>query len=63
VKDKRIIGMQQYYDAGKFYQGPSRAVPLTIPVDNYIQSMATSGDPNAQLRQLDADWARLALRG
>ncbi|WP_307807360.1 extracellular solute-binding protein [Naasia sp. SYSU D00948] len=63
VTDPRIIGMQEYYDEGKFYQGPSRAIPLTIPVDNYIQSMATGDDPEAELRRLDADWARLALRG
>jgi raffinose/stachyose/melibiose transport system substrate-binding protein len=63
VTDPRIIGMQEYYDEGKFYQGPSRAIPLTIPVDNYIQSMATGNDPEAELQRLDADWARLALRG
>ncbi len=63
VEDPRIIGMQEYYDEGRFYQGPSRAIPLTIPVDNYIQSMATGDDPEAELARLDADWARVALRG
>ena len=63
VTDERIIGMQEYYDDGRFYQGPSRAIPLTIPTDNYIQSMVTGGDPQRILATLDADWARLALRG
>ncbi|MEI5582525.1 MULTISPECIES: ABC transporter substrate-binding protein [unclassified Agromyces] len=63
VTDERIIGMQEYYDGGKFYQGPSRAIPLTIPTDNYIQGMVTGGDPQAILATMDADWARLALRG
>jgi raffinose/stachyose/melibiose transport system substrate-binding protein len=63
VTDERIIGMQEYYDEGKFYQGPSRAIPLTIPTDNYIQAMVTGGGVEQTLARLDADWARLALRG
>jgi raffinose/stachyose/melibiose transport system substrate-binding protein len=61
--DERIIGMQEYYDEGKFYQGPSRAIPLTIPTDNYIQALVTGADPQETLARLDEDWARLALRG
>jgi raffinose/stachyose/melibiose transport system substrate-binding protein len=61
--DERIIGMQQYYDEAKFYQGPSRAIPLTIPTDNYLQAIVTGADIDETLAQLDDDWARLALRG
>jgi raffinose/stachyose/melibiose transport system substrate-binding protein len=61
--DDRILGMQEYYDEAKFYQGPSRAIPLTIPTDNYIQAMVTGTDIDQTLERLDADWARLALRG
>ncbi|MCU1442862.1 MAG: carbohydrate-binding protein [Cryobacterium sp.] len=61
--DPRILGMQKYYDEGKFYQGASKFVSLSIPTDNYMQAVVTGGDPNATLRRLDADWARLALRG
>ena len=62
--DERIIGMQEYYDAAKFYQGPSRAIPLTIPTDNYLQAVVTGAeDVDTMLEQLDDDWARLALRG
>ncbi len=60
--DPRILGMQEYYDEGKFYQGASKFVSLSIPTDNYMQAVVTGGDPNAALRRLDADWARLALR-
>ncbi|MTH69902.1 extracellular solute-binding protein [Agromyces bracchium] len=63
VTDERIVPMQEYYDAGAFYQGLSRSIPLTIPIDNYIQTMATGGDIPATLATIDADWARLALRG
>ena len=63
VTDERILPMQEYYDEGKFYQGLSRSIPLTIPIDNYIQTMATGGDIPATLATIDADWARLALRG
>lgn len=63
VTDERILGMQEYYDAARFYQGPSRAIPLTIPTDNYIQAMVTGADIDQMLRRLDEDWARLALRG
>ncbi|MBM7503838.1 ABC transporter substrate-binding protein [Agromyces aurantiacus] len=61
--DERILPMQEYYDDGAFYQGLSRSIPLTIPIDNYIQTMATGGDIPATLATIDADWARLALRG
>jgi raffinose/stachyose/melibiose transport system substrate-binding protein len=63
VTDERILPMQEYYDDGAFYQGLSRSIPLTIPIDNYIQTMATGGDIPATLAIIDADWARLALRG
>jgi raffinose/stachyose/melibiose transport system substrate-binding protein len=61
--DERILGMQEYYDDAAFYQGPSRAIPLTIPTDNYIQAIVTGTDIDRTLERLDADWARLALRG
>ena len=62
VTDERIVGMKEYYDSARFYQGPSKAIPLTIPTDNYVQGIVTGADPQRMLRTLDADWARLALR-
>jgi raffinose/stachyose/melibiose transport system substrate-binding protein len=61
--DERILGMQEFYDEAKFYQGPSRAIPLTIPTDNYLQAIVTGASIDRTLQQLDEDWARLALRG
>jgi raffinose/stachyose/melibiose transport system substrate-binding protein len=61
--DERILGMQEYYDEARFYQGPSRAIPLTIPTDNYLQAVVTGASVDRTLQQLDDDWARLALRG
>lgn len=62
VTDERIVGMKEYFDAARFYQGASKAIPLTIPTENYLQGIATGADVGATLRTLDADWARLALR-
>jgi len=62
VTDERIVGMKQYYDTAEFYQGPSKAIPLTIPTENYTQGIALGGDVERNLSILDADWARLALR-
>ncbi|HEV7949465.1 MAG TPA: extracellular solute-binding protein [Glaciihabitans sp.] len=62
VTDPRIVGMKQYYDAAEFYQGASKAIPLTIPTENYTQAIALGADAVSTLRTLDADWARLALR-
>ncbi|MDO5734900.1 MAG: extracellular solute-binding protein [Propionibacteriaceae bacterium] len=62
VTDDRIVGMKEYFDSGRFYQGPSQAVPLNIPMANYIQSIALGADVKQTLAVLDADWARLALR-
>ena len=61
--DERILGMQEYYDEGEFYLGASQLIPLTIPAANYLQAIATGADPERTLAGLDADWARLALRG
>lgn len=60
--DPRVAGMQEYYDSGRIYQGPSVLVPKTIPVFNYAQAMVLGADPGAQLRTMDQDWARLAFR-
>ena len=62
VTDGRILGMKEYYDTAKFYQGASKAISLTIPAENYFQGIALGGDVKRTLRTLDADWARLALR-
>lgn len=62
VTDPRIVGMKPYFDDARFYQGASKAIPLTIPTDNYLQGMVTGTDPTTTLKTLDADWARLALR-
>lgn len=62
VTDPRIIGMKSYFDAGKFYQGASKAIPQTIPIDNYMQGVVLGGSAQSALQRLDADWARLALR-
>lgn len=60
--DERILGMQEYYEDGKFYLGPSQRVHLSIPTANYIQAIATGADIDRTLTRLDADWARLAFR-
>jgi raffinose/stachyose/melibiose transport system substrate-binding protein len=62
MKNPALAGMQKYYDEGAFYLGASQLIPASIPVANYAQAMALGSNPATQLRTLDADWARLALR-
>ena len=62
VTDPRILGMKKYYDTAAFYQGPSQAIPQTIPAANYLQGVALGGEVESALSTLDGDWARLALR-
>ncbi|WP_258071698.1 ABC transporter substrate-binding protein [Clavibacter michiganensis] len=62
VTDERIVGMQSYYDEARFYQGASKAIPLTIPAENYVQGIVTGASAADTLRTMDADWRRLALR-
>lgn len=62
VTDPRIVGMSEYYADADFYQGASKAIPQTIPVDNYLQGLALGTSVQNTLSTLDADWARLALR-
>ncbi|PWH07234.1 carbohydrate-binding protein [Brachybacterium endophyticum] len=62
VTDERIAPMQKYYDDGAFYMGVSQLIPLTIPYDNYVQSIVFGADPEPVLARLDSDWARLAYR-
>lgn len=62
VTDSRIVDMKPYYEKALFYQGPSKAIPLTIPTENYMQGVVTGSPVVPTLRTLDADWARLALR-
>lgn len=60
--DPRVEGMTDYYDEGRFYQGPSVLVPKTIPVFSYAQALALGADTESTLRTMDTDWARLAFR-
>lgn len=60
--DPRIEGMIEYYDGGQIYQGPSVLVPKTLPINNYAQAMVLGASPDATLRTMDADWARIAFR-
>ena len=62
VTDPRIIGMQEYYDSGRFYMGPSQFIPNNIPAPNYFQWIALGAEPEPLLAQLGRDWARLAFR-
>lgn len=62
VTDPRILGMREFYDEARVYQGASVQIPLTIPFFNYLQGIVYGSDPQAQMRVVDADWARLALR-
>ena len=60
--DPRVEGMIEYYDNGQIYQGPSVLVPKTLPLNNYVQAIVLGASPEATLRTMDADWARIAFR-
>jgi raffinose/stachyose/melibiose transport system substrate-binding protein len=60
--DERVAGLQPYVDSAAFYQGTGTFVPTSIPLGNYLQTATRTGDFDSMLRQLDADWRRLAGR-
>ncbi|MFJ6677944.1 ABC transporter substrate-binding protein [Microbacterium sp. NPDC091382] len=60
--DPRVQGMQEFYDAGAIYQGPSVLVPKTIPVFAYAQALMFGQDPARTFATMDSDWSRLAFR-
>ena len=62
VTDPRIVGMKEFYDTSRVYQGASVAIPQTIPAANYLQGAVLGDDPASTLATIDADWARLAMR-
>lgn len=62
VTDPRLQNLQSYVDRAAFYQGVSKAIPLTIPFENYSQAIVTGQSLEATLRTLDVDWSRLARR-
>lgn len=62
VTDPRIVDLTPYVDDARFYQGASKAIPLTIPTENYVQGIVIGASVDGTLARLDADWARLALR-
>lgn len=61
-QDERLAGLQDYVDRAAFYQGAGTFVPTSIPLGNYLQAAIRSGNFEGMLRQLDADWRRLAGR-
>ena len=62
VSDERIVGLQEYIDAGEMYQGSTQLVPRAIPIHNYVQAIMLGSDPQRILSNIDADYARLAFR-
>ncbi|GAA1978133.1 ABC transporter substrate-binding protein [Microbacterium pumilum] len=62
VSDDRIVGLQEYIDAGDVYQGSTTLVPRAIPIMNYTQAIILGSDPQRILSNIDADYARLAFR-
>ncbi|MFD6176845.1 MULTISPECIES: ABC transporter substrate-binding protein [unclassified Isoptericola] len=62
LQDERLAGLQGYVDSAAFYQGAGTFVPTSIPLGNYLQEAIRSGNFDAMLDQLDADWRRLAGR-
>lgn len=60
--DERLAGLQTHVDRAAFYQGAGTFIPTAIPLGNYLQAAIRSGDFDSMLRQLDADWRRLAGR-
>ncbi|MFE6968073.1 extracellular solute-binding protein [Isoptericola sp. NPDC057653] len=61
-QDDRLAGLQSYVDDAAFYQGAGTFVPTSIPLGNYLQTAIRTGNFDAMLAQLDADWRRLAGR-
>ncbi|PZE23543.1 ABC transporter substrate-binding protein [Curtobacterium sp. MCBD17_028] len=61
-QDERVAGLQPFVDRAAFYQGAGTFMPNSIPLGNYLQSATRSGNFDGMLRQLDADWRRLAGR-
>ncbi|WP_327658188.1 ABC transporter substrate-binding protein [Streptomyces sp. NBC_00483] len=62
AKDPRLSGLQPYVDSAAFYLGAGTFIPASIPVGNYLQTAIATGNFDAVLRQLDADWRRMAIR-
>ena len=60
--DPKIAGLDPYVSAGKFYQGASTYIPLSIPIGNYIQQFLIDQNVDGFLSKLDADWQRLVVR-
>lgn len=62
LTDPRVSGLSPYVAKARFYQGASTYISMTIPLQNYIQTMLTSGDVAGLLNRLDTDWANRAAR-
>lgn len=62
VTDPRILGLQEAYTAGRFYQGAGTYLPNTIPLQNYLQEFVINREATPFLAKLDTDWARLSQR-
>ena len=60
--DERISGLQRAYNDGRFYQGAGTYLPVTIPIQNYLQQFVIDGDSQSLLAKIDTDWARTAQR-
>ncbi|WP_458111657.1 extracellular solute-binding protein [Arthrobacter sp. R1-13] len=62
VSNPQISGLAPYVAEGRYYQGAGTYFPPSVPLGNYIQSFVYNRNAGQFLRDLDAEWRRVAER-
>ncbi|MGX9900146.1 hypothetical protein ACW0JT_09935 [Arthrobacter sp. SA17] len=62
MSNPQISGLAPYVAEGRYYQGAGTYFPPSVPLGNYIQSFVYNRNAGQFLRDLDAEWRRVAER-
>ncbi|MFG1947482.1 ABC transporter substrate-binding protein [Nonomuraea sp. NPDC048826] len=61
-RDPALAGLMPYFEEGRLSGYADHGIPLTIPLEQYLQQYVIDGDQDAFLRTLDAEWDKVAAR-
>lgn len=61
-QDPALDGVMPYFEEGRLIGYADHRIPLTIPLEQYLQQYVIDGNRDAFLRRLDVEWDKVAAR-
>ncbi|WP_336212047.1 ABC transporter substrate-binding protein [Nonomuraea sp. LPB2021202275-12-8] len=60
--DPALAGLMPYFERGRLTGYADHHIPLTVPLEQFLQQYVIDGDQAGLLRRLDSEWDKVAAR-